>query len=224
MGSESPAHEMRNRLLGRLAVAGALIVVAAGGLYWVERGREAAPRNAPGQSIQVAIAQAPAAASSSAASAAPEPPVVAPHIETTDRIAAAAAEPAPPAEEAVAQASGARPAHGAQPSATAGPTVAIQPEKPAQQGLAGSAKPATEPVSPVKGGPAKRGSGSHLQIGMFASAANAEALRAQLAAQGVPVYVESRVLVGPFKDKAEADRMRARLEALGHPSLYVPAR
>jgi cell division septation protein DedD len=54
-----------------------------------------------------------------------------------------------------------------------------------------------------------------VQLGMFTSVEHAQALRAQLEAQGIPVFLETRVVVGPFRDRAEADAARKRLNALG---------
>jgi cell division protein FtsN len=54
-----------------------------------------------------------------------------------------------------------------------------------------------------------------VQLGLFNTVENAQALRARLEAQGIPVFLETRVVVGPFRDRAEADAAQAKLKALG---------
>jgi len=67
----------------------------------------------------------------------------------------------------------------------------------------------------------KPGRGPHLQAGVFLQPDNAQALKATLEAQGVPVYIESRVHIGPFRDRKEAERMREKLKELGHSTVLV---
>jgi DedD protein len=50
---------------------------------------------------------------------------------------------------------------------------------------------------------------------MFSSIENAQALLERLKAQGVPAYLETRVVVGPFRDRAEADAAHRKLQAEG---------
>jgi DedD protein len=54
-----------------------------------------------------------------------------------------------------------------------------------------------------------------VQLGMFSSIENAQALLERLKAQGVPAYLETRVVVGPFRDRAEADAAQRKLQAAG---------
>lgn len=77
--------------------------------------------------------------------------------------------------------------------------------------------------------------GSHtvgwtVQLGSFASRANADKLMHQLKSQGFAVYVLSggtgtairhRVRVGPLADRDTAERTAARLKGLGHPSSLI---
>jgi len=63
--------------------------------------------------------------------------------------------------------------------------------------------------------------GPYVQVGVFTHPANAAKLRAQLEAQGMPVYLATRVQVGPFKNKKEAELMREKLKAMGISSLVI---
>jgi cell division septation protein DedD len=72
-----------------------------------------------------------------------------------------------------------------------------------------------------------------VQLGSFASRANAEALSRQLKGKGFPVYVlpggaahslRYRVRIGPLADHGSADRTAAKLKSMGHvASLVAPA-
>ncbi|AWI75948.1 hypothetical protein CEW83_12570 [Parazoarcus communis] len=64
-----------------------------------------------------------------------------------------------------------------------------------------------------------------VQLGVFGSMDNADGLRADVAARGLPAHVEGRVVVGPFPDKAAAEAARARLKREGLASgIVVPPR
>jgi DedD protein len=76
-----------------------------------------------------------------------------------------------------------------------------------------------------------RSPGWTVQLGSFASRANADNLVHHLKAQGFAVYVLSggsgaamrhRVRVGPLNDRESAEHTAARLKALGHASTLVP--
>lgn len=54
-----------------------------------------------------------------------------------------------------------------------------------------------------------------VQLGVFTSIDNAQALQAKLKEQGIPTTLETRVIVGPFRERAEADAAREKLQALG---------
>ena len=69
-----------------------------------------------------------------------------------------------------------------------------------------------------------------MQLGSFASRANAENLTRQLKGQGFSVFVLSggsgaavryRVRVGPLSDRESAERTAAKLKSLGHVSSLV---
>jgi DedD protein len=64
-----------------------------------------------------------------------------------------------------------------------------------------------------------------VQLGVFGSMDNADGLRADVAARGLPAHVEGRVVVGPFPDKAAAEAARARLKREGLATgILVPPR
>lgn len=116
--------------------------------------------------------------------------------------AAAPAEAAPPD---VAPNSG--PADGMATGAASMPTPAAVAAQPA---------PVPAPAPP---------DGYLVQLGVFGALENAEALRADLAARGLPVRVEGRVVVGPFADKAAAEAARVRLRReTGAVGFVVPPR
>jgi DedD protein len=63
-----------------------------------------------------------------------------------------------------------------------------------------------------------------VQLGVFTSPQNAEALQRKLAEAGVATSTETRVLIGPFRDRAEADRSMDVVKKLGLGAVVVPAR
>ena len=64
-----------------------------------------------------------------------------------------------------------------------------------------------------------------VQLGVFASLDNAEALRTRLEGLGIPARLESRVVVGPFPDQAAARAAQTRLREAGQDAgLIVPPR
>jgi DedD protein len=139
--------------------------------------------------------------------------------------------PAPEPAADVAAASSAQPpetASGDAASAVAEPTPA--PPVPSAP-LETTAPPPTSAATAVK--PAASGHSWAVQLGSFASHANAEKLVRQLKAQGFSVYVLSggsgpslryRVRVGPVADRGAAAQTAAKLKSLGHVgSLVSPA-
>jgi DedD protein len=63
-----------------------------------------------------------------------------------------------------------------------------------------------------------------IQVGVFTSPANAQALQKQLQHAGMDAHLETRVQLGPFKDKQEADKALARARKLGINAVLVSAR
>ncbi|MGB6355082.1 MAG: SPOR domain-containing protein, partial [Steroidobacteraceae bacterium] len=95
-----------------------------------------------------------------------------------------------------------------------------------------SAAPApTTPMSAALSTPAAAGHGWAVQLGSFASHANADKLAHQVKEQGFAVYVLSggsgaaqryRVRIGPLADRGAATQAEAKLKAMGHIGTVVP--
>jgi len=84
---------------------------------------------------------------------------------------------------------------------------------------------------PAASPPAATGTGAYVvQLGSFASRANADRLAKQVHGLGYPVSVSRgstgrrlyRVLVGPARDHASAEQMAEKLRAQGHAGTVVP--
>jgi cell division septation protein DedD len=60
-----------------------------------------------------------------------------------------------------------------------------------------------------------------VQLGMFTTVENAQALHTRLRQQGIPAFLETRVVVGPFRDRAEADAAQRKLKELGASGVIV---
>ena len=63
-----------------------------------------------------------------------------------------------------------------------------------------------------------------VQVGVFTSPANAQALQKQLKRAGIESRLETRVQLGPFKDRRDADKALARAKRLGINAVLVSAR
>ena len=63
-----------------------------------------------------------------------------------------------------------------------------------------------------------------VQLGIFNSPANAQALQKQLRRAGIDAHLETRVQLGPFKDKRDADKALARTKKLGIDAVLVNSR
>lgn len=151
---------------------------------------------APGHAAAVPPAQSQAQAPAPVASQKPAQQVV-------PQAPAVPAAPAP-AEAAV------RPATAPQPLAPAAVTV-----PPAAKAPAAPASPAV-PSTPVAPAAPAEGQASYaLQVGVFATPAQAAALQARLSAEGIPSRLETRVVVGPFADRRDALAAQARLRDKG---------
>jgi DedD protein len=103
---------------------------------------------------------------------------------------------------------------------------------PAPASAAGAANPPIRPAaveSPARS-PISQARAWSVQLGSFASRANADNLTRQLKGQGFSVFVAPggsgsnvryRVRVGPLADRESAERMAAKLKTLGHVSSLV---
>jgi DedD protein len=177
--------------------------------------------------VDLATSKAPTIAETDSA---PAPPAAA---EATVQPASAATVPAPePESEAPATAPSAAPA----PPAVGGPAV----RGPPVSGPAVSGPPVSGPLdsqasSPISKSGSAHGEVSHspswsVQLGSFASRANADNLVHRLKAQGFAAYIltggsgaatRHRVRVGPLADRGAAERSAAKLKTLGHSSSLV---
>ena len=63
-----------------------------------------------------------------------------------------------------------------------------------------------------------------MQIGVFTSFTNAEAMREKLKASGIEARTETRVQVGPFSERVAAEGTLAKIRALGIQAVLVPVR
>jgi DedD protein len=138
-----------------------------------------------------------------------------PDAETASEPAASASLPAPAPETA----SPAPAAAAAVPATAPAPPAAVDSPAPPPIFKAGTAR-----------GEVSRPAAWAVQLGSFASRANADNLVHQLKAQGFAVYVLSggsgaatrhRVRVGPLADRDAAERTAAKLKSLGHASSLV---
>ena len=119
-------------------------------------------------------------------------------------------EPITPAERhAIPAASTTKRAPAAEP--TAGATPAASVSTPSQQ----------QAITPRTAAPAEPRQGFVVQLGLFTSVENAQSLYARLKQQGIPAFLETRVVVGPFRDHAEADAAQRKLRALGVSGVIV---
>lgn len=160
--------------------------------------------------VDLTTSKAPAQNDTEAADAAPPPPQQQPAATGPQGATTPAAASVPAASNAPSQASEAPAFRPAQ------PPPAVESAAPPPISKAGSGR-----------GDASHGSGWSLQLGSFASRANADNLVRQLKGQGFAVYVLSggsgaatrhRVRVGPLPDRDAAERTAAKLKALGHAS------
>lgn len=96
---------------------------------------------------------------------------------------------------------------------------------------ASKAAPAAVPVVPAPSAPAASGVGFAVQMGAFASEAEANALRDRLRAAGYSSLVQpvrtdkgtlSRVRVGPVSSRAEAEQLKSRLAGSFGAGMVVP--
>ena len=145
--------------------------------------------------------------------------------ESHPRSTAAHSGPEQPAPLAAPPAPGADTS--AAPRAVEEPTSSTAPPHTAAAG-ATQAPPAAGPAAPPP--PIAESSGSYVvQLGSFASRANADRLARQVHAQGFPVSVSKgtsghlyRVRVGPAHDRAAASDLAQQLRARGHSGAIVP--
>lgn len=225
---------LRKRLLKRVALATAVVVVLLGGLMFFDS-MMVHTEKASKQITRIEPPTKPIEKQGDEGK---------PADEAAAKPAEIAAEPAEPAKEPIAE-----------PERTEAPTTVSRPERPltmpatARQAMVRSAEPAPavqkpEPTKEIArvmppvahlaqptlaSRPIARAVESTrqflLQVGVFNNIANAEELRARLESAGVPARIEARVQAGPFASRQEIEQARERLKSLGiDPGLIVAAR
>jgi DedD protein len=205
---------VKERLIGASILVALIVLVVPELLSGPKAPVASAPRSViapePTRNVTVDLATSRASANSEAEPAQASPAAPGPAATPGPQVT-----PGPPASGVSAQGAETGPA----PSAAAASSSAA-PARPAAVETAGSS-----PIS-VRAAWA-------VQLGSFASRANAENLSHQLKGQGFPVYVlpggsgtsvRYRVRVGPLADRGSAERTAAKLKSSGHvSSLVAPA-
>ena len=96
-----------------------------------------------------------------------------------------------------------------------GPRLVIE-SAPKTKAIPPPPPPATRAATPASpNAPPALSSGYSVQVGVFASYANAEDLHAKLSAAGIPNQIESRVSLGPFKTREQALAAQKKLSKMG---------
>ena len=167
-----------------------------------------------------------AARANPVASSTEEPPLRSYTIKLSDEQHARSAAHSGPEQPAPLAPSG--PSAGAVSTQSAAEDPSPTPPPPAAPSAAAThATPAAAGATPVA---SAEGSGAYVvQLGSFASQANADRLARQVRSQGFPVSVSRstsgrlyRVRVGPARDRATASELAQQLSAHGHSGRVVP--
>lgn len=210
-------------------------------------GPEATAALPPAAPAQLAEPQAADAASPGSAPEAPEAPAIEPAL-TGPALApgrSTSATPRPPAGQVGAQRD--VPAAAPDKEAPKAPPppprvinnerpVAAPPDGPIQAPRTAAAgrgepgpvfRPATPQSAPAASTPAGKPDaqrGYIVQLGVFTSAQNAEALQRKLTSAGVATTTETRVLIGPFRDRVDAERSMEVVRKMGLDAVVMPSR
>jgi DedD protein len=216
------AVEIRRRAVRRLLVAVGLLAAAFGGLLLFERYTASRVAQAPPRAAPEAVAPALPAEPAPAAPAAPaqgEP----------DRAPAIAAEPE--RSEAPAREPPAPPRVVNNERLFAPPPRPVEAPRAREPAPAAAVREAPKALPPARAdaparteGRAELPRGYQVQLGVFASPDNAQALQRKLAELGVATSTETRVLLGPFNERAEAERALEQMRRLGVGAILAPAR
>jgi DedD protein len=174
----------RRGLLLRAALATGLMLMLGIALLRLDAPRQEAPPVVPAAPEQDASAVPPAVAPGPEA-----PPPVAPAGPLP-----AVAEPSPLPADPPADATAASPATPPAPLPAAASAAVAEAPPPA----------APETASPQRAGGPPPGPGFMVQLGVFTDGDNAESLRRELARNGYPAHLQSRVVLGPFPDRKSA--------------------
>jgi DedD protein len=183
-----------------------------------------APANSEVEPAETAGSPATAARAATSGEASPDP--ASPTAGSPSSAAPSSAAPSTAAPSSIAPLTAAPP--------TAARLTAAPPSVSTAAAPSTSAAAATlKPVESAAPSPTSLRAAWAVQLGSFASRANADNLSRQLRAQGFAVYVlpggsggsaRYRVRVGPLADRGSAEQTAARLKSIGHvSSLVAPA-
>jgi DedD protein len=125
---------------------------------------------------------------------------------------------APPSPESAAE-----PAQAGHPAAPPPPPQVLNNERLAPPTKPAAASPPASAKISAKPAPAT-GNAYVVQVGVFTSPANAQALHRQLLKAGLPAQTETRVQLGPFRDRREAELALAKVKKLGVDAVLVAPR
>ncbi len=115
------------------------------------------------------------------------------------------------------------PAQSGHPAAPPPPPQVLNNEKLAEPAKPAPASPPASARISAKPAPAT-GNAYVVQVGVFMSPANAQALRQQLLKAGIPAHTETRVQLGPFQGRREAETALAKVKKLGVDAVLVAPR
>ena len=125
---------------------------------------------------------------------------------------------APPSPESPAE-----PAQAGHPAERPPPPQVLNNEKLAAPAKPAAASPPASAKISAKPAPAT-GNAYVVQVGVFTSPANAQALHQQLLKAGIPAHTETRVQLGPFQDRREAETALAKVKKLGVDAVLIAPR
>lgn len=116
-----------------------------------------------------------------------------------------------------------RPAESGYPSEPPPPPQVVNSEKLPAPAHAAPALPSASPKPAAKTTPVT-GKAYVVQVGVFMSPANAQALQDQLVRAGIAAHTETRVQLGPFQDRREAETALAKVKKLGVNAVLIAPR
>jgi DedD protein len=198
---------LKKRLIGRIAVAGVIIVALLGSLAVFDAINAPPPK--PATPPTKPITEPPAEPAKDGArpgeKTSAEAKVEAEPERSASTAAPAFTEPRPPTKPATAQPAMHKPS---EPVTVARPNpqeLVHAPESASTQ-HAPASRPLAQAVAAAR---------QYLfQLGVFNNPANAEELRARLTLAGIPAVLETRVQAGPFASREEAEAARKKLTEL----------
>jgi len=208
----APSQDLRRRISIRLSIALILLVGVTIAWQMLNRTAPSAHTSNPGSAQQV-TGGTPGQPTNSAATSRPVAAVVQSQKPEVAEAQSKASTSAEQTKVAAVEQGPAQPAKATANSATGVTEVGAK----NGQGAVVAPPAAASDAAPAR----KLPDGPYLQVGVFTHPANAAKLKSTLEAQGIPVYLATRVQVGPFKNRQEAELMRKKLKAMGLSSLLI---